>query len=52
MRTHYIFYDKKEKQKYWYFFYFSTRNMLWYSLEKPRRGVSNEYPQNIFVEKI
>ena len=24
------------------------KHMLWYSLEAPRRGASNEYPQHIF----
>ena len=23
--------------------------MLWYSLEAPRRGASNEYPQHMFL---
>ena len=26
----------------------SQKHMLWYSLEAPRRGASNEYPQHIF----
>ena len=26
--------------------------MLWYSLEAPRRGASNEYPQHIFSGRI
>ena len=25
--------------------------MLWYSLEVPRQGASNEYPQHVFMEK-
>ena len=26
--------------------------MLWYSLEAPRRGASNEYPQHMFTTEI
>ena len=26
--------------------------MLWYSLETPQRGTSNEYPQHIFRGEI
>ena len=37
-------------QKYWYFSYFSTKT-LWYSLEVPLWGTSNEQPQLVFVEK-
>ena len=25
--------------------------MLWYSLNVPHQGASNEYPQDVFVEK-
>ena len=25
------------------------KHMLWYSLEAPRRGASNEYPQHMFL---
>ena len=32
----------------WYFSNSSTKNMLWYSLEVPRWGASNEYQQHIF----
>ena len=32
-----------------FFSYFSTKNMLWYSLEAPRRGASNDYSQHIFL---
>ena len=31
--------------------YFSSKNMLWYSLAAPRRGASYDYPQYVFVEK-
>ena len=27
----------------------SRKHMLWYSLEAPRRGASNEYPQHMFL---
>ena len=30
------------------FFLFLHERMLWYSLEAPRGGVSNEYPQHVF----
>ena len=30
------------------FFYLAEKHRLWYSLEPPRRGGSNEYPQFIF----
>ena len=35
-------------QRYWYFSYFSTKT-CGYSLEVPRRGASNEYPQHMFL---
>ena len=38
-------------KKYWYFSYFSTKNMLWYSLEAPGWGASNEYPQYMFSRR-
>ena len=34
---------------HWYLSNFSTKkHMLWYSLEAPRWGASNEYPQHMF----
>ena len=27
------------------------KDMLWYSLEAPRRGASNEYPQHMFSSR-
>ena len=36
-------------KKYLYFSYFPTKHMLWYSLEAPRWGASNEYPQHMFL---
>ena len=27
------------------------KHMLWYSLEAPRRGASNEYPQHMFTRR-
>ena len=38
------FSDKKFK----YFSYFCSKHRLWYSLELPRRGGSNKYPQSMF----
>ena len=31
-----------------YFSYFCSKHRLWYSLEQPRRGGSNEYSQSMF----
>ena len=28
-----------------------AKHMLWYSLEAPRQGAANAYPQHIFIEK-
>ena len=49
--------QKKErfqiKKKSWYFFYISAQNIdCGYSLEPPRRGGSNEYPQSMFWAEI
>ena len=42
------FFNKKES----IFFLFLYENiMLWYSLEAPRRGASNEYPQHMFSSR-
>ena len=38
-------------KKYQYFSYFSTKIHYWYSLEMPRRGTSDEYPQHVFMEE-
>ena len=35
-----------------YFSYFCSKHRLWYSLEPPRRGGSNEYPQSMFWAEI
>ena len=44
-----IFQKKKKKKKIWYFFYISAPNIdCGYSLEPPRQGGSNEYPQSMF----
>ena len=37
--------------KNWYFSYFCSKHRLWYSLEPPRRGGSNEYPQSMFLSR-
>ena len=38
--------------KNWYFFHISAQNMdCGYSLEPPRRGGSNEYPQSMFLSR-
>ena len=40
------------RQKFRYFFYISAQNIdCGYSLESPRRGGSNEYPQSMFLSK-
>ena len=31
------------------FLFLYVKNMLWYSLEAPRRGASNEYPQHMYL---
>ena len=33
-------------------YYFCSKNRLWYSLEPPLRGGSNEYPQSMFWAEI
>ena len=36
----------------WFFFHISAQNIDYgYSLEPPRRGGSNEYPQSMFLSK-
>ena len=39
-------------KKLWYFSYFCSKYRLWVSLEPPRRGGSNEYPQSMFWAEI
>ena len=46
------------KKNSWYFSYFCSKHRLWvfvrtcgYSLEPPRRGGSNEYPQSMFLSR-
>ena len=38
-------------KKYLYFSYFSTKTCCGYSLEAPRRGASNDYPQHMFSSR-
>ena len=33
------------------FLYFCSKHRLWYSLEPPRRGGSNEYPRSMFLSR-
>ena len=41
------------RSKFWYFFHISSQNKdCGYSLEPPRRGGSNEYPQSMFLSRI
>ena len=41
-----------DKKKLWYFFDMSAQNIdCGYSLEPPRRGGSNEYPQYMFLSR-
>ena len=43
---------KKQKKKLWYFFFISAQNIdCGYSLEPPRRGGSNEYPQSMLLSR-
>ena len=47
---HIIFMLQKLKhfsKKNGYFSYFCSKHRLWYTLETPRRGGSNEYPQSM-----
>ena len=39
---------KNSDEKLWYFSYFCSKQRVWYSLEPPRRGGSNEYPNLCF----
>ena len=34
-----------------FFPYFCSKHRLWYALEPPRRGGSNEYPQSMFLSR-
>ena len=43
--------EKKSDKKYWYFSYFCQNIDCGYSLEPPRRGGSNEYPQSMFLSR-
>ena len=43
---------KFSDKKFWYFFHVSAQNIdCGYSLEPPRRGGSNEYPQSMFLSR-
>ena len=42
---------KFSDKKLLYFSYFCSKHRLRYSLEPPRRGGSNEYPQSMFSSK-
>ena len=42
---------KISDKKLWYFSYFCSKHRLWSSLEPPRRGGSNEYPQSMFLSR-
>ena len=43
---------KFSDKKIWYFSYFCSKNIdCGYSLEPPRRGGSNEYPQSMFLSR-
>ena len=43
---------KNSDKKLWYFSYFCSKHKLWYSLEPPRQGGSDEYPQSMFLNEI
>ena len=42
---------KFSDKKLWYFSYFCSKHRLWISLEPPRWGGSNEYPQSMFLSR-
>ena len=42
---------KFSDKKLWYFSYFCSKHRLWYSLEPPRQGGSNEHPQSMFLSR-
>ena len=42
---------KISDKKFWYFSHFCSKHRLWYSLEPPRRGGSNEYPQSMVLSR-
>ena len=43
---------KFSDKKLWFFFYISAQNIdCRHSLEPPRRGGSNEYPQSMFLSR-
>ena len=42
---------KFSNKKLWYFSYFCSKHRLWVSLEPPRRGGSNEYPQSMLLSR-
>ena len=42
---------KLSHKKLWHFSYFWSKHRLWYSLEPPRQGGSNEYPQSMFLSR-
>ena len=48
-----FYYKKKGKfsdKKFWYFHIYAQNIDCGYSLEPPRRGGSNEYPQSMFFK--
>ena len=56
IQIHWKFYHQKIaifQIKNYYIFHISAQNIdCWYSLEPPRRGGSNEYPQSMFWAEI
>ena len=42
---------KFSDKKFWYFSYFCSKLNCGFSLEPPRRGGSNEYPQSMFLSR-
>ena len=56
VQIYWEFYDQKMKTFRWkfiiFFFYFCSKIDCGYSLEPPRRGGSNEYPQSMFWAEI
>ena len=47
-----FYHPKNEIDKNFWYFHISAQNIdCWYSLEQPRRGGSNEYPQSMISSR-
>ena len=52
LRPHFLYSKTGVYRGIHYFSYFCLKHWLWNSLEPPRRGDSNEYPQSMFWAEI